>query len=206
MKVQILILCFLCCPSLLGCRTNSLAVANGNASSSQTSEYETVSLVTLALGKDIRLQATIETLKESKSAIANQETRSKLVIKNLSSGRLIYQEECGDSSLSNPGFWIDRGAALVMRSRGGSGDGIRVYEVGESEARLVLDEAYRAAAIVVPNDELGGDMGFLIVDAEHATDPLKVRRYQYSLEKKQFVLTGTANFSQFMRSVKAQFK
>jgi hypothetical protein len=68
-----------------------------------------------------------------------------------------------------------------------------------------FDRSY-AAAILVPNDELGGDMGFLIVDAEHATDPLKVQRYQNSIEKKQFVLTGQASFSQFMRSVKGQFK
>jgi hypothetical protein len=63
----------------------------------------------------------------------------------------------------------------------------------------------RAAAIMILNDELGGDMVFLIVDAENATDSLEAKRYQYSEEKKQFVLTNKVRFSQFMRVARGQF-
>lgn len=204
MKALILMIGFLSCSVLAGCRTQSVAVA-GNGTS-PISEYETVSMVTLSLGKETRMVATIENLKDSIRAISNQKPRAKLVIKNLSTGTVIHEEECGNSTLSYPGFDIGSGAGLVMTTKGGSGDGIRVYEVGQSTARVVLDEAYRANAIMMPNDELGGDVGFLIVDAEHATDPLKVRRYQYSDEKKKYVLTGKTGFSEFMRSIEMQFK
>lgn len=205
MRVQILILCLVCGLPVFGCRPSSLAIADSKTHSSQASDYETVNLVTLWLGKDVRVQATIENLREPLSA-SSQKPASKLVIKNLSSGKIIYEEECGDSSLSTPGFWIDRGAALVMTSRGGSGNGIQVFDVGESEVQVVLDEVYRAAAIMIPNDDLGGDMGFLIVDSEHATDPLQVKRYQYSTREKQFVITGKANFAKILGSIKTQFK
>jgi len=183
-----------------------MAVAGNGTPSTPTAEYETVSIASFSLGRDIKVQATIESLKESIPAISGQKPRAKLVIKNLSSGRVIHEEECGDSTVSDPGFWIDRGTALVMTTKGGSGDGIRVYEVTQSDARIVLTQSYRAAVIMMPNDELGDDVGFLIVDAEHATDPLEVRRYQYSREKKQFVVTGKASFSQLMGAFKAQFK
>jgi hypothetical protein len=171
----------------------------------QTSEYETVNMVTLSLGKDIKVLATIENLKESIPASSGQKPRAKLVIKNLSTHRVIHEEECGDSTLSYPGFDIGRGAGLVMTTRGGSGDGVSVYEVTESDARIVLAEGYRALAMAMPNDDLGGDMGFLIVDSESGTSPLVVRRYQYDDRSKKYVLTGKTPFSEFIRSVKAQF-
>jgi hypothetical protein len=95
---------------------------------------------------------------------------------------------------------------LVVTTKGGSGDGISVYEVTDSGAQIVLDVGYRAAAITMPNDELGGDIGFLIVDSESTGKPLQATRYQYRDEKRQFVPTGKVNFSQFIESVKAQFK
>lgn len=206
MKALILMIGFLSCSVLAGCRTQSVAVAGNGTSPTPTPEYETLSMVTLSLGKETRMVATIENLKDSIRAISSQKPRAKLVIKNLSTGTVIHEEECGDSTLSYPGFDIGSGAGLVMTTKGGSGDGIRVYEVGQSKARVVLDEAYRANAIMMPNDELGGDVGFLIVDAEHATDPLEVRRYQYSDEKKKYVLTGRTSFSEFTRSIQTQFK
>lgn len=204
MKKIILLVTFLCYPFLSSCTNYRSAVASSRET--QASDYEVVSMVTLNVGNGTQSQATIENLKDSIKAVAGEKPRSKLVIRNLSNGRVIYEEECGDSSVSYPGFDIGHGAGLVMMTRGGSGDGISVYEVTDSNARPVLAEAYRAGTIMVPNDELGGDVGFLIVDAEHATDPLTVRRYQYSLEKKQFVLTGRANFAQLLRITKAQFK
>ncbi len=205
MRIYVLTFYFLCCLFLSGCHIQPLAVASNSTPSSQMPEYETVSMVTLRLGNEVRVKATIENLKESISAVPGQKPRSKLVIRNLSTGKVIYEEECGDSSLSNPDFWIERGAALIMTTKGGSGDGFGVYEVTESDARIVLAEGYRAAAIMMPNDELGGHIGFLIVDAESGTAPLKVRRYEYSEEKKVFVLTGKTIFSQFLRSVQAPF-
>ncbi|MGH9871718.1 MAG: hypothetical protein ACRD9S_04535 [Pyrinomonadaceae bacterium] len=203
MKALILTITLLGCSVLTGCRTQSIAVAgNGKASSS---EYETVNLLTLSVGKDGKVLATIENLNNSIRAIPGQKPRAKLVIKNLSTDKIIHEEECGDSTLSYPGFGIGSGSGLVMTTKGGSGDGIRVYEVGQSDARVVLDEAYRANAIMMPNDELGGDMGFLIVDSESGTSPLVVRRYQYDDRSKKYVLTGKTSFSEFIRSVKTQF-
>jgi hypothetical protein len=189
--------------ALLGCQTPSSAVA-GNSNSS-TPEYETVNMVTLSIGRDAKLLASIEQLNDSIRAIPSEKPRAKLVITNLSTGKVIHEEECGDSTLSYPRFDIGSGVALVMITKGGSGDGIRVYEVGQSEARVVLDESYRANAIMMPNDELGGDTGFLIVDSESGTSPLIVRRYQYDDRSKKYVVTGEASFSEFIRSVKAQF-
>jgi len=205
MKALILMIGFLSCSVLAGCRTQSVAVAGDSPTPTPTSEYETVGMVTLSLGRDTRVVATIENLKDSIRAISGQKPRARLVIKNLSTGRVIHEEECGASSLSYPGFDIGRGAGLVMTTKGGSGDGISIYEVTDSDARIVLAEGYRAAAIMMPNDELGGDMGFLIVDSESGTSPLVVRRYQYDDRSKKYVLTGKAPFSEFIRSVKAPF-
>jgi hypothetical protein len=202
-KASVLMIAFFCCWILSGCQTRSIAVA-GN-SNPQTSEYETVNMVTLSLGKDEKLIATVENLDSSIPAIPNQKPRAKLRIRNLLTGKVIHEEECGDSTLSDPGFAIGSSVALVMTTKGGSGDGVRVYEVGPSEARLVLNEAYRANAIMMPNNELGGDMGFLIVDSESGSSPLVVRRYQYDEHSKKYVLAGEASFSEFIRSVKAQF-
>jgi hypothetical protein len=55
-------------------------------------------------------------------------------------------------------FDIGRGTGLVVTTKGGSG--IRVYEVTQSDVRIVLADGYRAATITMPNDELGGDWGF----------------------------------------------
>lgn len=104
-----------------------------------------------------------------------------------------------------PGFDVGHGAGLVVTTKGGSGDGIRVYEVTQSDVRIVLAEGYRAAAITMPNDELGGDGGFLIVDSESGTSPLVVRRYQYDDSSQKYVLTGKTSFAEFIRSVKNQF-
>src|SRR5712664_2551233 len=162
--------------SLARCKTDSPAAASNIPSQA---EYEVVGMLTLNVGNGVKSQATVENLKDSISAIPGQKPRSKLVIRNLSTGKIIYQEECGDSTLSYPGVDVGRGAGLVVTTKGGSGDGIRVYEVTQSDARIVLAEGYRAAAITMPNDELGGDLGFLIVDSESGTSPLVVRRYQY---------------------------
>jgi hypothetical protein len=202
-KALILIVSLLGCSVLTGCQTQSVAVA-GNSKTSP-SEYETVNMVTLSVGKEVRVLAAIENLNNSIRAIPGQKPRAKLVIKNLSTGSVIHEEECGDSTLSYPGFDIGGGAGVVMITKGGSGDGIRVFEVDQSGARVVLDEAFRANAITIPNDELGGDMGFLIVDSESGTSPLVVKRYQYDDRSKKYVLTGKAPFSEFIRSVKAQF-
>ncbi len=188
--------------SLAGCKTDSPAAASNIPSQA---EYEVVGMLTLNVGNGVKSQATVENLKDSISAIRGQKPRSKLVIRNLSTGTIIYQEECGDSTLSYPGFDVGRGAGLVVTTKGGSGDGIRVYEVTQSDARIVLAEGYRAAVITMPNDELGGDVGFLIVDSESGTNPLVVRRYQYDDGSKKYVLTGKTSFAEFVHSVKNQF-
>jgi len=203
MKRVVLLAAILCSPFLSGCKTDLSAVASN---SSEAPDYEVMNMLTLNVGNGIKTQATIENLKASINAIPVQRPRSKLVIKNLATGRIICQEEVGDSNLSYPGFDLGRGAGLVVTTKGGSGDGIRVYEVTQTDARIVLAEGYRAAAITMPNDELGGDMGFLIVDSESGTSPLIVRRYQYDDQSKKYVLTGKASFSEFIRSVKSQFR
>ena len=203
MKRFILLAAILYGPFLSGCKTDLSAVASN---SSEAPEYEVVSMVTLNVGNGVRAQATVENLKDSISAIPGQKPRSKLVIRNLSTGKIIYQEECGDTTLSYPGFDIGHGTGLVATTKGGSGDGIGVYEVTPTNARIVLAEGYRAAAITMPNDELGGDMGFLIVDSESGTSPLVVKRYQYDDHNKKYMLTGTAQFSELIRSIKAQFR
>jgi len=205
MKTQILVISLLCSSVLVGCRVQSAAVTKDDVTT-EGIEYQPTSMVTFSFGKDAKVVATIETLKESVQAIPGKKTRAKLITNNLSTGKVIYEEESGESTLSNPGFWIEKGTALVMTTKGGSGDGITVYEVSESSARIVLSKSYRAVAIAMPNDELGGEVGFLIVDAEHATDALEIARYEYSMEKKEFVMTGKTNFAQFMKSVRGQFQ
>jgi hypothetical protein len=101
---------------------------------------------------------------------------------------------------------VGRGATLVVTTKGGSGDGIRVYEVTASDARIVLAEGFRAAAIPMPNDELGGDWGFLIVDSGSSTSPLVARRYEYDDKNEKYMLTGTTAFADLIRSVKDQFR
>jgi hypothetical protein len=202
MMTRIILLITIFCQGLLACKTDSSAAVS---TSTQVPEYEVVSMVTLNVGNGLRTQATIENLRDSISAIPVQRPRSKLVIRDLSTGKITYQEECGDSTLSYPGFDVGLGTGLVMTTKGGSGDGIRVFEVTQTSARLVLAEGYRAAAITMPNDDLGGDMGFLIIDSESGTSPLVARRYQYDEGSKKYALTGTAPFSQFIHSVKAQF-
>ena len=204
MKYLFLVLVNLSFCCLAGCHTRSIAVAD-EGKAQQDPDYVIVSMTTMAFGKDVRVRAVIEELKNSIDAIAGQRPRSRLVITNLSTGKTLHTEECGDSVLSTPGFTIERGPALVMTTKGGSGDGVSVYEVTESEARLVLEEAYRGAVITMPNNELAGDMGFLIVDGENGSSPLAVRRFQYSKEERRFVLAGTASFAQFLKTVNAQF-
>jgi hypothetical protein len=206
LKAQILVISLLCSSVIVGCRMQPAAGGEDGTAATQSSEDQTTGMVTLAFGKEGNVAATIETLKDSVQAIPGSKPRAKLLIKNLSTGKMIYEEECGDSNLSNPGFWIEKGAALLMTTKGGSGDGISVYEVSESGARIVLAKSYRAVTVAMPNDELGGNAGFLIVDAEHATDPLEITRYEYSSEKREFVATGKANFAQFMKSVSGQFR
>lgn len=201
-KVIALLTVFLFSTSLSGCKTNP-SVAAGNSRSQ--AEYEVVGMLTLNVGNGVKSQATIENLRDSISAVPGQKPRSKLVIRNLSTGKTIYQEECGDSTLSYPGFDIGRGAGLVVTTKGGSGDGIRVYEVTQADVKIVLAEGYRAAAITMPNDELGGDGGFLVVDSDSGTSPLVVRRYQYDDGSKKYVLTGKTSFADFIRSVNNQF-
>jgi hypothetical protein len=206
MRASIIFVFLLWCSILIGCRSQSAAANEDRSASSQESEYQSTSMVTLAFAKDVKVVATIETLKDSIQAVAGKKPRAKLLITNLSTNRVLREQECGDSTLSNPGFWIEKGAALVMTTKGGSGDGIAVYEVTESDARIVLAESYRAAAITMPNDDLGGDMGFLIIDSESGTSPLIVRRYQYDDRNKKYVLTGQAPFAELNHSVKAQFE
>jgi hypothetical protein len=201
-KVIILITAFSLFASLVGCKSDSSAASNNSPSQA---DYEVVGMLTLNVGYGVKVQATVENLKDSMSAIPGQKPRSRLVIRNLSTGKTIYQEECGDSALSYPGFDIGRGTGLVVTTKGGSGDGIRVYEVTQSDVRIVLAEGYRAAAITMPSDELGGDGGFLIVDSDSGTSPLIVRRYQYDDSGKKYVLTGKTSFADFIRSVKNQF-
>src|SRR5437870_1522754 len=112
---------FLIFASLAGCKTGSSSAA---ITDSSQLEYEVVGMLTLDVGNGVKSQATIEHLKDSISAIPVQKPRSRLIIKNLSTGKIIYQEECGDSTLSYPGFDIGGGAGLVMITKGGSGDGI----------------------------------------------------------------------------------
>ena len=187
-----------------GCKNGSSVVAGNHLFDS--TEYEVVGMLTLNVGDGVKSQATVETLKDSITAIPGQKPRSRLVIRNLSTGKIIHQEECGDSSLSYPGFDVGRGASLVVVTKGGSGDGIRVYEVTASGARIVLAEGFRAAAIPFPNDELGGDWGFLIIDSDSGTSPLVARRYQYDDRNEKYVLTGTTAFADLIRSVKGQFR
>src|SRR5258707_9881158 len=202
MKKVIILITAVFLASLAGCKTDSSAASSNSPSQA---DYEVVGMLTLNVGNGIKAQATVENLKDSISAIPGQKPRSRLVIRNLSTGKTIYQEECGDSTLSYPGFDIGRGAGLVVTTKGGSGDGIRVYEVTQSDVRIVLAEGYRAAAITMPNDELGGDGGFLVVDSDSGTSPLVVRRYQYDDGSKKYVLTGRKSFADFIRSVKNQF-
>src|SRR5262249_21757679 len=156
----------------------------------QPSDYETTSLVTLSLGNIAKVSASIQTLRDSVAVIPGHKPRAKLVIRNLTTGTVIHEEECGDSTLSNPWFFVDEGAALIMMTGGGSADGIKVFVVTPSTTRTVLDESYRAAAVMMPNDDLGGDTGFLIVTAEHGSDPLDVKRFQYERGEGRFVATG----------------
>ena len=202
----VLIICLLCFANLLGCQPQSLASKDKSPVPSQASKYETISMATLHVGNGVNVQAVIEKLKEPERASSSQGPYAKLILRNLSTGKTIYEEENGDSSLYDPGFWIDHGAALIITSTGGSGNSIRVLEVTESEARVVLDEIFRTAATILPNDERGYDLGFFIVDAESGNAPLQVKRYQYNKEKKRYVLTGLTDFSKFIRSVQIQFK
>jgi hypothetical protein len=190
-----------CSLFLLGCQARPPVALATDATSAKGPEYDAVSMATLGVGNDVKVRATLEELKQPVEGLPH----TRLVMKNLSTGKILYEAESGNCSLSNPNFWVERGTALVETCWGGSGGSLRVYEVSDSEVRVALEDAFREGAIMMPNDELGGDMGFLILDNESGADPLQARRYQYNREKKQYVLTGTTDFAGLTKSIKAQF-
>jgi hypothetical protein len=190
-----------CSLFMLSCQSRSPAAVAADAVSAKSPEYDTVSMATLNVGNGVKVRATLEELKEP----AKDLLHTKLVLKNLATGKILFETESGSCSLSNPNFWIERGTALVKTCWGGSGGSIIVYEVSDSEVRVVLEDLFRAGAIMMPNDELGGDMSFVVLDNESGSQPLEARRHQYNREKKQYVLTGTTDFAGLVKSIKSQF-
>jgi hypothetical protein len=196
------VLLILVCPLLmLSCQSRPPAALVADATSAKSPEYEIVSMATLNVGNGVKVRATLEEIQEP----AKDLPHTKLVMKNLATGKILFETESGSCSLSNPNFWIERGTALVKTCWGASGGSFIVYEVSESEVRLVLEDLFRAGAIMMPNDELGGDMGFIVLDNESGGGPLQARRYRYNREKKQYALTGTMDLAGLVKSIKSQF-
>jgi hypothetical protein len=205
MNLRLLSLCLLLSLFQASCQNDSYVSAVTGVSPPLTLEYEIVNMVTLNIGDGVQIRATIERLKEPANISPRRKPVSKLVLRNLSTDRVTYEEEAGDSSLYDPNVWVDRGPALILTSKGELANSIRVFEVTQSTARVVLSDSYRAAFIVMPNDKLGGDTGFLLIDSESGADPLQIRRYQHNDIKQEYTLTGTTDFAKFIDSVKTQF-
>ncbi len=200
MNLRVLLI-LACSLFMLGCQSRSPAAMATGATSKKSPEYVTVSLATLNVGDGVKVRATLEELKEPSEGLLH----TKLVMENLVTGKILYEAESGNCTLSNPNFWVERGTALVKTCWGGSGGSLIVYEVSDSEVHVVLEDLFREGAIMMPNDELGGHMGFIVLDNESGSEPLQARRYEYNDEKKQYVLTGATDFARLVRSVKSQF-
>ena len=197
-RVLLILACSFLMPS---CQSRSPTALATDDPPAKSPEYDTVSMATLEVGNSVKVKAMLEELKQPVEGLPH----TKLVMKNLSTGQILYEGESGNCSLSNPNFWLERGTALVETCWGGSGGSLIVYEVSDSGVRVVLEDLFRAGAIMMPADERGGDMGFIVLDNESGADPLKARRYQYSGEKKEYVHTGTTDFAELAKSVKSQF-
>jgi hypothetical protein len=197
-----LLLILTCSVLIAGCRSQPPAALASDAVPAPTPEYVTLEMTTLNVGSGAKVRATVEELREPVKGLPY----TKLVMKNLSTGKIIYEDETGTCSLHNPDTWINRGTALVETCGGGSGGSVIVYEVSDTDARVALDDAYRAGAIVVPATVEGGDMSLLVLDSESGAGRLQAKRYQYDDGKKEYVLTGTTHVAQLMKSIESAFK
>jgi hypothetical protein len=197
-----LLLILTCSVLIAGCRLQPSAALASDAPPVATPDYVTLEMTTLNVGNKAKVRATVEELREPVKGLPY----TKLAMKNLSTGKIIYEDETGTCSLHNPDTWIDRGTALVETCEGGSGGSVIVYEVSDTDAHVVLNDGYRAGAIIVPSTLEGGYMSFLVLDSESGAGTLQAKRYQYDEGKKEYVLAGTTDCAQLMKSIESAFK
>ena len=84
---------------------------------------------------------------------------SRLMIKNLTTGKMIFQQEIDFRPLRmHPESLFENTQALVTEWVGGTANGIMIFSVNPSGARLVLDEGYRVGVSFICSNSSNVDV------------------------------------------------
>lgn len=172
----------------------------------KSASYETAIVYVWELGSaGTKIEAKVETLSVMLKDAPIGTPLSKLVIRNLKSQKVIFEQSVDD----RPIYMITRDLngdgdmeLIVSWTSGAVAERIEIFTIGENEARRVLDEAYRVDATLADLSDETVDV--LITTAESGASPAYTTRYVW--QGGQYKPVGRVRYEHFIKQVKGLFR
>jgi hypothetical protein len=187
-------------------RFNAMSYTSRANIEPRSASYETVILYTWNFGdNDTKIEAKVETLVGKLTDAPAGAILSKLVIRNLKSQEVIFEEDL-DNDL--PGYVIVRDLdgdgrmeLIATWNSGATSERIEILKIDEYKAHRVLDESYRVDASLI---ELSGKATtVLITNTKMGAIPDYTVRYTW--QGGQYKPAGEVKYEDFVKRVEGLF-
>ena len=165
--------------------------------------YRDVSTVVWEVGKGVRIEARLQRIDRSSASASLTEAPSRLVIRNLTANKTIYEQDSEDIPISMCALddLGDIGKAVVLRWAGGSAERLEILAVSESNARVVLYESYRVSASLIDLGNNAPDV--FITTGDSGAGPFYTTRYMW--QRDRYLPVGRVRYENFIRTINEQF-
>lgn len=141
------------CAVLTGCQSARETKPDLTATATKQDPYREVNLITWDDYKaHVRYQASILTLSSPLAEAPTDTAISRLVVRNLTSGKTIFRKDIDYRPLAAYPKVLDNGQALISEWEGGSAESVMIFSITPSDAKVILDESYRVDVSFIPVD------------------------------------------------------